>query len=620
MARQDVIYYSGAESGPAWPAQTSSVDGWGRQNFTPYSAEALQLVLASDYGIQARAGNRCIRLLYEKSWGLDSNGKIRTEVAIPGGIQFSYGQEYWVGFSLLTKDNANNQALIDVDPPNDWAHAAQWFDGSGQGVLSILRGRYYMQLFAYSGGIVDIGRVDLGVWTDFVLHFKVSTGNDGFVRVWKDAASDSETPVYSKDGPNVSSYQKLGIYRGSGDEWWGAAAYAEHFYDEYRIAKGANANFASVMPADGPITPDPEPGYDIVAPIEGLLRNGDTNVVISFTPALSYNGKKVWINQNGKMIEQEVVDETDTSVTINVSYQETLKPGSAVLYIGSPNEDDPNYLISPPVPYIVPSRPANTATIIFQDNFDGSFSPNWSRQYSNAQVPNSTLIKSDNARHGTHSGWMEIRESDWQPVPIIPDVSPRVQIINYVNKIYQNIDYWFGWSEFLVEPWEEQTIANNGAQMWQFHGLAEINNVSHLCGQFSDYEDGTPNAFSVINRRGLFGSDIEHVLFERPASWFPKGRWVDQVVHARMSYENTGHIEWWCNGAKLIDYSGPNLWYGLNGAPASPSSVLAFALMIYKPKMDEATNTVSKWTKYVDSFKMAQGTEGYNLVSPGTYD
>lgn len=243
--RADVIYFSGGETGAIQPS-SSREDGWAVQNFTPYAAQAVSM--SNDV---ARAGTRSLRCYYNYTlWGDDANGKRRSEVRKPGNIFLVDGGEYWVGFSTYMHDNANNRALIAVNQPN--CSFFQWhFTDTSTSQVHLRGGRYVGNFGTYSSA--DMGAIVLGEWTDWVYHVKCSTSGDGFIYLWRDAASDSESPIYSRTGSNLKSALsdtsldfKFGVYRGANE--WGNADYAEQFYDEFRIAQGASANFNSVKP------------------------------------------------------------------------------------------------------------------------------------------------------------------------------------------------------------------------------------------------------------------------------------------------------------------------------------------------------------------------------------
>ena len=93
----------------------------------------------------------------------------------------------------------------------------------------------------------------VGEWQDYVVNFRLSTRGDGFYQIWKNGKQ-----IYSKYGlTNVNSFDSCGNPIPDG-KWKhngahigiyapGNAAYRRIFYDEVRVARGAD-------------------GYDLVAP------------------------------------------------------------------------------------------------------------------------------------------------------------------------------------------------------------------------------------------------------------------------------------------------------------------------------------------------------------------
>lgn len=249
--RQDVIYFSGAESGPSWPSNSADVDGWSRQNFTSHKDEALQLCLARDHDIPARSGDRVFRAFYDvKNWGEDSNGKYRSELLEPAKGLYDNDVDYWVGFSFFLKDNENNRKM--VQSQGQLGAFAQWHTkpSDGPDIWHFKDGRFNIKVGQLP--VEWCGPCELGVWHDFVLSVKFTTNaNQGYGKIWhKLATEDDYTVIYDKTGQTVKSginyYQKLGFYRA--DDGMNGATYGEQFYDEFRIATGPNANFNSVRP------------------------------------------------------------------------------------------------------------------------------------------------------------------------------------------------------------------------------------------------------------------------------------------------------------------------------------------------------------------------------------
>lgn len=261
-------------------------------------------------------------------------------------------------------------------------------------------------------------------------------------------------------------------------------------------------------------------------------------------------------------------------------------------------------------------EPSGNAVILLRDDFTGGKSDAWSQQPSNAQVPETGIIDTPPGETGD---WFRLRtrKEDWPPA-VEGATHPRAQIADYEHLIEQGTHYWIGFDLFLELAWQNETRKGAGCQIWQVHGLNAINNVSHLCGQFE------ANVFQCLNREGKFGALNNDVLREVPwdSPLIPKGRKFKHVLHLCMSYEGDGIIEYWIDDVLFARKTGPNMWYGLNDAPKSKSDLMAFVLMLYKPKIDEDSTAATEHTAWFDKFTMARvpsDEDGYSVVDPDLF-
>ncbi|MCA9363477.1 polysaccharide lyase, partial [Candidatus Kaiserbacteria bacterium] len=248
--RQGIIAYTGAESGKIDITGCTGDDCWREEihDNDPYHSQAVSAVKGL-----ARSGDYSMRIYWGPDWPL-RGGKIRSELKKPGELFLEAGNEYWIGFSTYMRDNANNRDVIATDYTN--AHIMQWhwMDVNGTSGINIRKGRYHFS-FGSLRPETNIAPVTLGQWEDWVMHVKVTNDNTGFVRVWLNADSVNDKPVYEKTNVKTLASgdsklnQKIGIYR-----WYGAPEakdhYYEHFYDEFRIGN-KNASFDDVKPGDG---------------------------------------------------------------------------------------------------------------------------------------------------------------------------------------------------------------------------------------------------------------------------------------------------------------------------------------------------------------------------------
>jgi len=270
----NILTYSGWETGKLQP-QSSPVDGWSFQTVSGYSAQAATVV--SDV---KRAGTKSMRIYYSSSWPL-FNSKIRAELLTPGGFMLEEGQEYWIGFSILLKDTANNRNVINspgADLINN--HAMQWkatpqTDTSTSGI-NMKNGLWQVSFGKLGEQSLTTKPIQLGVWTDFVVNVKVSKDPAiGFFKMWVNG-KPTDPPLVDKKGVTSNGNavsQKMGIYRG--EPWTlNQTTYGEIYYDEYRLGN-AKSGFAAVAPggvvAPPPPPPPPPPPVTCSVPITGGL-------------------------------------------------------------------------------------------------------------------------------------------------------------------------------------------------------------------------------------------------------------------------------------------------------------------------------------------------------------
>jgi Polysaccharide lyase len=247
VSNPNILTYSGWETGKLQP-QSNPIDGWGRQTVAGYEAKAFTVVTDVK-----RAGAKSMRMYYSSSWPLFNN-KIRSELLQPGGLLLQEGQEYWIGFSIFLKDTPNNRNVIN-SPATDLInnHAIQWHstpmtDTSTSGI-NMRNGLWQVSFGKLGEQAIAAKPIQLGVWTDFVFHVKVSKDPAvGFMQMWING-KPTDPPLVNRKGTTSNGNalsQKMGIYRGT--PWTlNKTTYAEIYYDEYRLGN-AKSGFTAVAP------------------------------------------------------------------------------------------------------------------------------------------------------------------------------------------------------------------------------------------------------------------------------------------------------------------------------------------------------------------------------------
>ena len=154
------------------------------------------------------------------------------------------GQERWIGVKILVAEaNPMRQSLFQLGPINYMSSGV-----AGTGYFQIQRGdnsaawmlRGFLERVKLPGGAhlprvnLNAGPMQLGVWQSWIVHARISTGNDGILEFW-----NGPRKVYELKGPNCSVTPyfcpvKWGIYIG----------------EENHLSQNATAYFDNIIIAD----------------------------------------------------------------------------------------------------------------------------------------------------------------------------------------------------------------------------------------------------------------------------------------------------------------------------------------------------------------------------------
>lgn len=207
--------------------------------------------------------------------------------------------------------------------------------------LAILGDRYVLYGRFVDDPYVDLGQVQTGVWVDWLLERNWSTGNDGYMRFYKNGKQ-----VWSRlNQPNISSGTSAicriqqGFYKwawyagnpegsGSGNTTGDLIMYS----DEHKFG-GPNATFAQMQP-DGIVIPPPvdvpptvSAGPDFYVPfgVAGILRGTVTGTAT----------KKEWTSATTATFSAPTADQTNITTTIDGKFTAKLSAAN-----GSANASD----------------------------------------------------------------------------------------------------------------------------------------------------------------------------------------------------------------------------------------------------------------------------------------
>ncbi|GEM_PF-6669655 len=217
-----------------------------------------------------REGNKSVRFL-------PVGDEKRSEFTIRNGEgTFGWGDEFWVGFSIkliqhptgfkiISQHHSTPHLLPDGSGNADWSCSA----GPNSFIVLAKDNNFLIRtstnpnnvntvppIGSASWGLLEVSKpYQLNQWYDFVLHYKYTLNNTGFIEIWLDGnkiVDKHNTPtVYKFDlcgEPRVPrQYQKIGMYYGTGNQG------GEILYDAFRIGN-ENSNYEEVAPGGETLT------------------------------------------------------------------------------------------------------------------------------------------------------------------------------------------------------------------------------------------------------------------------------------------------------------------------------------------------------------------------------
>lgn len=220
----------------------------------------------------SREGKKSARFEVQMSDRGDFRSEITTGENNPAPKNYTIGQEYWYGVSIMPDKNLKKSPFPEIvfqfHSTPDMVPGETWESGLNPPVALYCDGqKWSIQVKGDDREVTDkknyrfsteenLGRVGLGDWTDWVFHIKWNYNGDGFVRIWKNGKM-----VYNLTGPNTFNdktgpYLKMGVYA-----WYlkkpgsdicqkaneAAVGNRVYYHDSIRIA-GKNADANTVSP------------------------------------------------------------------------------------------------------------------------------------------------------------------------------------------------------------------------------------------------------------------------------------------------------------------------------------------------------------------------------------
>jgi hypothetical protein len=150
----------------------------------------------------------------------------RTEAVMGSKGNFSFGKEYWVEFNYRyedwAKDSDTESAPFQVHTnPSSWTSSCQLGSASKTEPFLMVNSNDEHRFLTYGGKVLWRAPIQKQKWLNLSIHFKISTGSDGFVEAWIDGVkigivNGPNSPKLDGCGkPIQPPYLKVGVYKWS---------------------------------------------------------------------------------------------------------------------------------------------------------------------------------------------------------------------------------------------------------------------------------------------------------------------------------------------------------------------------------------------------------------------
>lgn len=152
------------------------------------------------------------------------NTNYRTEAVLGSKGIFEFGKEYWVEFNYRYEDWAKDSDP-EIAPFQIHAKASSWDAACNIGAavstapFLMTSSNDEVRFITYGYKVLWRAPIQKKRWLNMSVHFKISSGSDGFVEVWKDGVKigmvkGANSPKTDKCGkPMKAPYFKMGVYK-----------------------------------------------------------------------------------------------------------------------------------------------------------------------------------------------------------------------------------------------------------------------------------------------------------------------------------------------------------------------------------------------------------------------
>ena len=212
----------------------------------------------------------------------------RTEVKLSDKKgHFDFGKEYWINLDYININYAVDSDS-EVGPFQLHVRSSDWSKECSLGSASdtapfhwrIMKGEALFM--TYGNTPLWRGPIERKKWINIRVHFKISSGNDGFIELWKDGVklgrvNGANSPTHDTCGkPMKTPYFKMGIYKYKWKTENTNVTRRELWIDNLKIIEGSDGSAAAsasspevsapAAPAPRSVTPAPAPAPRSVTP------------------------------------------------------------------------------------------------------------------------------------------------------------------------------------------------------------------------------------------------------------------------------------------------------------------------------------------------------------------
>jgi hypothetical protein len=496
-----------------------------------------------------------------------ADGNYRAEAYLADGKgNFAFGHEYWMSlkyyFDDWAIDRSSESAPLQVHSrPGSWDSACTLGSAYSTAPLFLITNNDTMRFVTYGGKPMWSAPIQKKKWLTMTIHFKPSTGDDGYVEAWFNGSKigrvdGANQPKVDNCGlPMRGPYFNVGIYKWDWRQGRPAtqSSHRNLFVDAVRIAEGPDAY--ALVTGSKPATDGGTPASD------GGIPASDGG-----TPA----------SDGGKPASDGGTPAKDGGTPVKDG-------GTPAKDGGTPASD---------------GGTSSSATMIINNGFESGTLNGFNCSGNCPKVVTSPTAS------GNYSGYFDLTRSMVDKGLTMVDPKPAENGIFEFGK-----EYWLGFN-YRYEDWAPDS--DSDAAPVELHTRpSSWGQDGGVDCQFHGSMGHSPFLMATANDQAKFITYPGKVLWTGPVQ---KNQWLGMTIHFKISMGSDGYIEAWKDGVKLGRVDGANSpkLDGCGGAMRAPYLKMG----VYKWNWRKYATDSSRRLLILDNLKLARGANGYSMVSP----